>query len=480
MQFFPPVCLAIFSCLSLFLCPHVWASELALSPFSENEEGLIFNIQGSNTVGARLAPGWVKDYLEAKGLGSVVVNKLAVENEYRVLGYKKDKTAIYVDIAAHGSSTGFKGLLKNVADLAMSSRPIKEAEVVALSERGDMLSFAAENVVAIDGLAVIVNPKNPVNNLTVETIAKIFSGEYTNWKELGGPNIGINLYARDENSGTWDTFKSLVLARQYVLSKRAKRFESNDQLSDRVSRDAGGIGFVGLASVRSAKVLGVSDGESRPLKPHPLFVATEDYPLARRLFMYVPPGLQNKYVDEFIQLAHSSKGQERVENIGFVSQKPISVPFDPGVDSPESYASIVQYGERLSVNFRFKSGSAELDNKARQDILRLAEFAKTLDGKGKRIQLIGFGDQKSTRSRELVLSQMRALAVKSALRRQNIHTETVLGFGSGLPVATNNELGKLRNQRVEVWVYDEEHHGDVQTAKADIEENNRSTILSAL
>jgi len=444
------------------------------------ESGRLFTIAGSNTVGAKLAPNWVRDYLLFKGLKSVEIKELAIENEYRVVAFNRMNEAVFIDIAAHGSSTGFSDLLSSKADIAMSSRPIKPREFSVLADLGDMRSFEAENIVAIDGLAIIVNRDNPVKTLTVDSIAKIFSGKYSNWKEVGGENLPIHLYARDNNSGTWDTFKSLVLGGNYRLEVNARRFESNDQLSDLVSKDEGGIGFVGLASVRQSKVLAVSDGNSRSLKPKPLYVATEDYPLSRRLYMYVSPNEENPYVRDFLTFTHSQQAQERVEEIGFVSQKPLGVPFDHESTVPESYASVVRNAERLSINFRFKPGSAKLDNKAQQDILRLVDYVSNIKGLGKRIQLIGFGDQKSRRSRELVLSQMRALAVKSALHKRSITSETVLGFGSWLPVASHSESGKLKNQRVEVWLYDDKYHSEINLAKKNIEEQNNQAILSAL
>lgn len=466
--------------LSLLVCSSFLshAEPLKLSEFSSTESGLLFTLHGSNTVGARLAPNWAKDYLSAKGIVEPVILKSEIENEYRVVGTSKHDKAVYIDIAAHGSSTGFASLLKGTVDIAMSSRSIKDDEVKSLAHLGGMRSFEAEHVVAIDGLAIIVNKSNPVSSLTVDTIGKIFSGEIKNWQKLNGQNSPINLYARDDNSGTWDTFKSLVLQNGYKLNERALRFESNDQLSDRVATDDGGIGFVGLASVRQAKLLAVSDGDSRPLKPRPLFVATEDYPLSRRLYMYASPIQNNSYVSEFLDFAESDLGQNRVDDIGFVSLKPISVLAEADMSAPEDYLALVDKGERLSINFRFLEGSSQLDNKALRDVERLANYLKGIEGSGAHVQLIGFGDEKSSRNRELVLSRMRALAVKTALYKRGISSEPVVGFGSWLPVASNNDKGKIKNQRVEVWVYDNEHHEVVVRARQDAEQNARQDNLS--
>ena len=414
---------------------------------------LLFTVAGSNTVGARLAPAWAKSYLEFKGATQVQVTALPSPNEYRVEGEFRYQP-VYIDIRAHGSSTGFKALMSHTADVAMSSRPIKAQELTRLQKtHGDLSSFSAEHVVAIDGLAVIVHPDNPVSSMAVTTIAKVFSGQIKNWREVGGPDAPIRLLARDDKSGTWDTFKSLVLAKRLALHTSAERFESNDELSDKVSADPAAIGFVGLASVRNAKPLGVYEGETSPLKPEPLFVATEDYPLARRLFLYTPELSTNAYVREFVEFAKSAEGQHSVQSVGFISQNPMRVTVTRAGRGPRMYQDLTTEGERLSVNFRFKAGSAELDNKAKQDIRRLASYFRQPGNDHGRIQLVGFSHQERTDMAAHVLSKLRATAVKLELFSYGIKSEPVAAFGADILVADeHNQHAKSKNDRVEVWV----------------------------
>src|SRR5690606_979959 len=123
-----------------------------------------------------------------------------------------------------------------------------------------------------------------------EQIAQIFSGKITHWDQVGGGQGRIRLYARDSNSGTWETFRDLVLSpKRLELHPEARRFESNADLSHTVSSDINAIGFVGLASVAQAKALAVSSGDSRAMLPSKAQVATEDYPLSRRLYLYISP-----------------------------------------------------------------------------------------------------------------------------------------------------------------------------------------------
>lgn len=451
----------------LFIC----CSFLILLPISKplhaNEnwglsstERALFTMKGSNTIGASLGPNLAKLYLEHNGVQEVRILPSNIENEYKISGLLRGRE-VYIDIAAHGSSTGFRALHGNSADIAMSSRPIKDKEVKKLAALGDMLDLHAEHVIAIDGIAVIVHPNNPLAQLSVQQIAKVFSGEIHNWNQLSSSYSGaINIYARDNNSGTWDTFKNLVLGKKIPLSESAKRFESNDLLSDTVTADPQGIGFVGLASVRQAKPLSVSDENTVALQPLHMTVATEDYPLARRLHLYTAPTGRNWAVNDFLSFVHGQSGQEVVEKVGFVSQNPVAVDNLEDRQGPNEYLELTRSAKRLSLNFRFKPSSASLDNKARQDILRLSQFLQLAENRHMRLLLIGFGDEKQSQRRAHILSKLRASAVKSALRHQGISSLPVAGFGAFKPVATNSSSKRIKNRRVEVWLVPEDSHSE--------------------
>ncbi|VUD47179.1 Phosphate-binding protein PstS 1 [Thalassocella blandensis] len=441
----------LYSC-TLFSAP---LSAQTLNDITASPNGHLFSIHGSNTIGAHLAPAWAMQYLEQRGVSEVKLIERA-ENETRVEGLF-EQTKVYIDIYAHGSSTGFKAMKQGQAEVAMASRAIKDSENQLISSTVDLRDQENEHVVAIDGLAIIVNEKNPVNDLTIEQLRDIFSGKIKNWSQVGGANATIVVHARDDKSGTWDTFKSLVLDKHYPLSKDATRFESNDQLASFVSRQRNAIGFVALASVSAVKALNISDGKSLKLSPQHLTIATEDYPLSRRLYMYTLPDIQNEVAKDFVKYAKSQSGQKIVENIGFISQNPLSIAGTVPEEVPQGYANLVEKGHRLSINFRFETGSAELDNKAKQDIQRLAEYMKLPENRDKRVQLIGFGDYKQRETLALAFSKLRALAVKSALHREGVSVEPVKGFGSYLPVASNDGENKIRNQRVEVWLFDQGH-----------------------
>ncbi|WP_276489255.1 substrate-binding domain-containing protein [Ectopseudomonas mendocina] len=438
-----------------FICYALPLSVFAAAlPASENNRPVL-RIQGSNTIGAKLAPELVKGLFAAQGLHDIRSEDGARENEQRVLARQDDGRLVVVEVAAHGSGTGFTALKDGSADLAASSRPVKDNESASLASLGDLRSPQAEQVIAIDGLAIIVHPSNPVSALSVEQIAKLFSGEIVDWAALGGKPGKVRPYARDDNSGTYDTFRELVLAPAgRSLAANTQRYESSNQLSDSVSQDPNGIGFIGLPYIRQAKAVAVAAGDSYPMLPTTTLIATEDYPLARRLFLYNAPQLSNPWARALVDFAHSPRGQAIVADSGFIAQTVQAIKVAADAQMPADYRQLAQQAQRLSVNFRFQEGSATLDNKAHRDLQRVLDYLRQHDKLQNKVVLVGFGDPKSDPERAELLSKLRAMAVRRELAREGVLFREITGLGSELPVASNDQdNGRIRNRRVEVWVY---------------------------
>ncbi|MBC3238726.1 substrate-binding domain-containing protein [Pseudomonas lurida] len=425
------------------------------APLPIPDQGPALRIQGSNTIGAALGPALVKGLMEHQGLQGVHIEPAEGPNEQRVIGKTRQGKAVTIEVAAHGSSTGFTALKKATADLAASSRPIKDSELVDLEPLGDLKSPEAEQVIAIDGLAIILNPQNPLNSLNTEQLAQVFNGEASTWEAVGGVGGPIHVYARDDQSGTYDTFKDLVLRlRGKPLAPSAKRFESSEQLSDAVSQDPQGIGFIGLPYVRQAKAVAIVDGDSQPMLPLNSLIATEDYPLSRRLFFYLPPSGHNPWAKALVDFTQSSKGQAIVAASGFIAQQVQAMDVEPRASMPEDYQAIAREAKRLTVNFRFEEGSASLDNKARQDLQRVVAYIRSHAKLDKQVTLVGFGDAKNDPQRAALLSKLRAMAVRRELVKSGVVLREIHGFGAQMPVAANTaDEGRIKNRRVEVWVY---------------------------
>lgn len=424
----------------------------AATALADEDSGAIsFKVYGSNTVGAELAPTLVKKWMQQQGFGTITEKREGTE--LLISGSNGKGKGMTVELDSRGSTTGFAALKKGDADVAMSSRPIKMAEVAALKSIGRCDTAACEYVVALDGIAVIVNANNPLQGLQKAQIRDIFSGKVKEWKELGGKPGAIHLYALDDNSGTYDTFRSLVLGKNARLSGSAKRDSSHALIAQMVAKDPNGIGFVGLPFIGQNKALGVADGEAGELQPTPFSVATEDYVLARRLYFYLPERKAAPLAKSFVEYAVSHAGQLSAEQAGFVSQAIAAGEISLQQELPDEYRQLAADAKRLSVNFRFLPGSPKLDNKAQRDLQRLKEYIK---GQGKKVQLMLFGFADSNESMPIVslqLSMDRADTVADLLIKEGLTPVKVRGFGNAVPVASNEtDDGRAKNRRVEVWI----------------------------
>jgi phosphate transport system substrate-binding protein len=239
----------------------------------------LLRLSGSNTIGSALAPRMVEAWLASMGASGVATRQREKDGQKipeSVVQATLNNAAVEVEIRAHGSGDAFKHLADGSADIGMASRRIKPNESASLSNLGNMFSRDNEHVIALDGIAVIVAPGNPVPSLSRQNLAKMFSGEITDWSQVGGTAGPIKLYARDQNSGTFDTFQALVLGSS-KLSAQATRIEDSAELEAAVAAAPSSIGFVGLPYVKSAKALPVSDGQAMALAPTVFTVKKEDY-----------------------------------------------------------------------------------------------------------------------------------------------------------------------------------------------------------
>lgn len=315
---------------------------------------------------------------------------------------------------------------------------------------GDLDSAAGEHVLGLDGIAVIVHPNSPLSRIDTDTLRKVFTGEITDYAAAGAGHGPIHLYARDDRSGTFDTFKHLVIGER-PLSATAQRFADSVELSGAVARDPQGIGFIGIPYVRGARALAVGAPGAAFLYPSAFTVATEGYELSRRLYLYVPVQNVKPLALEFVNYALSSQGQEAVKASGFIDLTLRAMEAGDCERCPASYAALSRTGKRLSLDFRFLTGSANLDNRALRDLDRLLAFRR--ENSQGRLVLVGFSDGRGASVQNLKLSLERAKKIAEELSERGVRAVDVEAMGSELPVASNDsENGREKNRRVEVWL----------------------------
>ena len=420
------------------------------------QASIILRLDGSNTIGEKLAPTLAAAYLQQIGANGIVIKQLERENEVQVIGYLAHlNRVVAIEIKAHGSSTGFESLIADSTDIAMSSRNIKHSENLdLLLKQGDMTKPESEHIIALDGLAIIKHPRNPIAVLTVNQLAKIFSGEIKNWSELGGINSKINLYARDDKSGTYDTFKSLVLDKySKPLLSTAGRYESSEQLVSDVLNDPAGIGFTGLAYAEEDVMVAVAaEPGLSAIKPKQFSISSEDYALSRRLFLYANKSKSsNRHIGDFIEFAVSNYGQQMVESASFIPQKVTTHLALVNKDHPTQYQQMALSGERVSVTFRMRADRAEIDNKSIQDIEHLTAFLKQTPYE--KITLVAFSAQETGEQEDKNRAYIRTKLLAFELNQRGVKNVEIIAMGTQLPIDSNDsDLGRYRNNRTEIWL----------------------------
>ena len=242
-------------------------------------------IKGSDTLGAKLVP------------------QLAEE-------YKARNPGLSFEIAAEGSTTGIAAITDGTAQIGMSSRRAKPTEMSAAQAKGVTLK---PTIVAHDGIAVIINSKNPISTLTKRQVEQIFTGDITDWSAVGGSPGKISIYTRNTSSGTYSDFKDLAMKKRDYASS-SQKMAGNEQIAAEVGRNPNGIGYIGLAYMESPGIKVLPIDGAVPTKES---VLAKKYPYARPTFYYTN-GDATGEAAKFLEFTLSDEGQKIVTKVGFV------------------------------------------------------------------------------------------------------------------------------------------------------------------
>ncbi len=264
------------------------------------------------------APG--KNFIQIKGSDTMVNLGQAWAEKYM-----EQNPQDFVSVTGGGSGTGLAALISGTCDIAMSSRNIKPKEIDQAHQKG-INPF--ETKAALDGLAVVVNPENPVNRLTLEQLAQIFTGKITNWKQLGGQDSKIVILSREVNSGTHVYFKEHVLRKNDPNSTEefapsALMLPSSQAIADEVANNSAAIGYYGMGYIcnKQKAVLIAKDPNSEFIAPTVDNVVSGKYPISRPLLLYTN-GQPQALIKKFIDFALSKEGQDIVIKTDFVPTPP--------------------------------------------------------------------------------------------------------------------------------------------------------------
>jgi phosphate transport system substrate-binding protein len=211
-----------------------------------------------------------------------------------------------VSVTGGGSGTGISALINGTTDLANASRPMSDEEKAKVPG-------VKEFAVAMDCITIVVNPRNPVSELTLDQLAQIYTGQETNWSAFGGVDHKISLLSRESSSGTYVFFQEHVLGKK-DFSQDAKLLPAQNPVIEEVAANDYAIGYVGLGYALKAgnrvKIVNIKkDAASPAVTPTEQTVRDKTYPIARPLFIYTarePTG----YAKQFIDFCLSPEGQK--------------------------------------------------------------------------------------------------------------------------------------------------------------------------
>ena len=259
-------------------------------------------------------------YIENKGSDTIVNLALAWAERYQA-----EHPEVRISVTGGGSGTGIASLINGTVDIANASRKIKEEELAEAQGNG---IDPVEHIIARDAIAVIVNPQNPVSQLTLKQISDIYSGKFSNWSEVGGEDRPIVRLSRETNSGTHVYFLETVLRLgnsddKTLFSMDTLLLPSSEGIIAEVRQNPNAIGYDGLGYVpKDLKMIAIAEGEGGAyVLPSIPTVNDKTYPIARDLYMYTdgePTGIVKEYLDWIL----STEAQEIVAELGFVPASP--------------------------------------------------------------------------------------------------------------------------------------------------------------
>jgi len=235
--------------------------------------------------------------------------------------YTAQHPEVSIAVTGGGSGTGIAALINGTVDIANASREMKAEEITEARTKG---VEPVQHIVARDAIAVVVHPDNPVDGVTIPQLAAIFTGEITNWREVGGQDRPIVLLSRESNSGTHVYFLEQVVRQgdkesEALFSPDTLLMPSSEGISNEVRQNPNAIGYDGLGYVTpDQKTLAVARGEAGPyVKPSVETVDNATYPIARPLYMYTngqPTGIIRDYLERIM----GPEGQAVVQELGFI------------------------------------------------------------------------------------------------------------------------------------------------------------------
>ena len=436
-------------------------------------------IVGSDAIGLGMMPLLMTGFAASVDADAELTNAAGGQTLATLIGDGGfgDEIGAYL-VSSTNDENAFESLLDGSAKIAMSSRRITRDEARALRADGasSMVNPDQEHIIAVDSMVVVTHADNPVDELTKEQLQKIFAGDIRNWSELGGPDKPINVIMHEEDSASHEYFMTYLYGDQRPNFLPQGIAPDDQTLSNVLFSDKNAIGYLGYAFQRGAKPVTLINECGIAVRPDAFSAKTEEYTLARRMYLYNRDDNLDQGAEAFLDFVRSTDSDSLIGKSGFIDLgiarraqdeadprrimlTEAAARYDAGFEGAEMRGMLEAMGEfdRLSTTFRFATGSSRLDERGRLDMARLIDYLADAPA-GTKAKFVGFTDDVGAFDANKVLAQERAAAVMAEFQavaggRLNGIELIAEGFGEIAPSACNvSDRGREINRRVEVWI----------------------------
>lgn len=427
-------------------------------------------VSGIASTSAQLLPALLEEFADKRGLGFVRQQEDAAHFLYVLSDLASGSPVARIRFRVTSADEGMADLIAEQADIALTFREPTQQERSWAMEAGlgDLSSPARSQILALDGLVAVVSPENALQSISYRDLARVLTGEITNWSGLGGDDAPIALHL---SAGPLPISK--ILSDRFSIVDTARRYLTGADLERAVLDDPYSIGFTTLSMASATRVLTLSGSCGVALSATRRSIKAEDYPLTSPYFIFTPGRRAPAILRDFVGFLQSPEAQSVIRRQGFVDRgielRPLeaqgdrlirailSTGRDVGAAELRRMIGRLEGTQQMSLSFRFEDGSAELDAQSRANVPLLVGAIEAGEFDGATFVLAGFSDGLGGGRQNLDLSLRRASTVRDAILEalpEGLTLDLVAeGFGEAMPMACDSEAwGRKANRRVEVWV----------------------------